>query len=140
MKMKREISRRDMLKNAGLAIGGLGVSNALTTAAQTSTGFSGPRTLALIGDRYHNADYIRTTLDRLFEELGLPINYTANYNELSAELLKPYHLFICFRDNMIWPEGYLGPGQWTDAGFLENPEDFRLRNRRTGLRKSKAKR
>ena len=25
---------------------------------------------------------------------------------------------------MIWPDGYLGPDQWTDAGFMENPEDF----------------
>ena len=130
MNESSEISRRDVLKNAGAvaAIGALGVSKALAasqaTATQSGGSASGPRTLALIGDRYHSSDSIRTSLDRLFEELGLPIHYTANYDELSANLLKPYQLFICFRDNMIWPEGYLGPGQWTDAGFLENPGDF----------------
>ena len=35
-----------------------------------------PRALALIGDRYHNPDYIRTSLDRVFHELDIAIDYT----------------------------------------------------------------
>lgn len=69
------------------------------------------RTLALIGDRWHSSDYIRVSLDRLFRELQLPIDYTTNYDQLSAELLKPYQLFLGFRDNMTWPYGYPDPGR-----------------------------
>lgn len=124
------ISRRDLLKNAGgvAAVGALGASRVLA-ASQNSTTQSGvepgePRTLALIGDRYHNANYIRISLERLFGELGLHIHFTANYDQLSKALLEPYQLFIFFRDERIWPGGYLGPDQWTDARFLENPGDF----------------
>jgi len=95
-----------------------------TQAASPEPAGGKPRTLALIGDRYHSYDYIRTGLDRIFKEIGLPVRYTTNCSDLSPSLLKPYQLFICFRDNMIWPSGYLGPDQWTDAGFLENPEEF----------------
>ncbi len=130
MKNLSEISRRDLLKNAGAAaaIGTLGASgvSALSQAPATQTAgrAGGPRTLALIGDRYHNPDYTRICLDRLFGELSLPIHYTANYDKLSRSMLEPYQLFICFRDNMIWPQGYIGPDQWISAGDLENPGDF----------------
>jgi type 1 glutamine amidotransferase len=70
---------------------------------------SRPRTLALIGDRAHNSDAIRVSLDRLFDELKLPIDYTTNYYDLSAELLRPYQLFVCFRDNYIFPNGNQAP-------------------------------
>jgi hypothetical protein len=53
------------------------------------------------------------SLDRVFKELNLPIDFTANYYDLSAKLLKPYQLFVCLRDNMIWPNGYV---QQTTAG------------------------
>ena len=73
-----------------------------------------PRALALIGDRYHNPDYIRVSLDRLFREAGIPIDYTILYDQLSRDLLKNYDLFLCLRDGMIWPNGYLGPDAYTD--------------------------
>jgi len=34
------------------------------------------RALALIGDRYHNADYIRLSLNKVFGALSIPIDYT----------------------------------------------------------------
>ena len=43
------------------------------------------RALALIGDRYHNPDYIRTSLDRLFHELDIAIDYTID----TAGLCRP---------------------------------------------------
>jgi type 1 glutamine amidotransferase len=70
--------------------------------------------LAVIGDRYHNPDYIRVSLDRVFKELGIPIDYTISYDRLSREQLRDYDLFLCLRDGMIWPNGYLGPDAYTD--------------------------
>jgi hypothetical protein len=84
-----------------------------------------PRTLALVGDRFHNSAYIRVSLDRLFSELALPIDYTTNYDYLSKDLLGRYQLFVCFRDGMIWPSGFLGPDQYTDyERFLEQGYNF----------------
>lgn len=83
------------------------------------------RVLALIGDRYHNADYIRVALTRMFDGLGVRVDYTIDYERLSRNALKGYQLFLCLRDGMIWPGGYLGPDAYTayEQG-LENRQDF----------------
>jgi type 1 glutamine amidotransferase len=70
--------------------------------------------LALIGDRYHNPDYIRVHFDRLFAELGLTYRYTANYEwfgdeESTRAQLSGVQLLCIFRDGLIFPDGYLGP-------------------------------
>ena len=83
-----------------------------------------PRALALIGDRYHNADYIRVALNRLFGELNLPIDYTINYDQISAHLLASYRLFVVLRDGMIWPHGYLEPNDYEYSHALENIRDW----------------
>src|SRR5271168_3584210 len=112
MKHKAIISRRGMLKTvaAVAASGALGGSEAWATpqasAARQAVSGNRPRTLALIGDRWHNSDYIRVSLDRVFKDLNLPIDYTTNYSDLSSGLLQPYQLFVSLRDNMIWPSGY----------------------------------
>jgi len=102
-------------------IGGIAASTLAAPAiAQTR-----PRALALIGDRYHNPDYIRVSLDKLFAALNMPIDYTMDYTQLSAQLLKPYQLFLVLRDGMIWPGGYLGPDAYSDyEAKLENADDF----------------
>ena len=65
------------------------------------------RAFALIGDRHHNSDYIRTALKRtLVEGVGLDILFTDDYEALSTEALDGYDLLIIFRDGMIWPSGY----------------------------------
>ncbi len=83
------------------------------------------RVLALIGDRYHNSDYIRVALTKIYQGLNVTVDYTTLYDKLSAPLLKDYDVFVSLRDGMIWPEGYLGPDAYThyEAG-LENPKDF----------------
>jgi len=91
--------------------------------AQTLSG-GRPRTLALIGDRYHNADYIRVALDRLSRELDLPIDYTIDYNSISARRLQDYRLFITLRDGMIWPGGYLEPNDYDYSRHLENTQEW----------------
>src|SRR3569833_1766921 len=96
-----DFSRSKLLAAAGLT----SVVAMLGGAAKSSA----PRALALIGDRYHNADYIRLSLNKVFGELNIPIDYTIDTASISASLLKPYQLFLILRDGMLWPGGYAGP-------------------------------
>src|SRR3984957_7773561 len=113
------VSRRRLLHGAGATAG----AGLLGLAAGQTTDKS-PRALALIGDRFHNADYIRVSLDRVFKEVGIPIDYTILYDKLSRDLLKDYQLFLCLRDGMIWPDGYLGPDAYSYENGLENGKEF----------------
>jgi Trehalose utilisation len=122
---QNSISRRSLL--AGVAALGAGsrVLKAATSSPVAGLPDSKPRVLALIGDRYHSSDYIRVSLDRLFSEMDLPVDYTIRYDQLSQDLLRGYRILICFRDGMIWPGGYLGPDAYTCYEHdLENPGDF----------------
>lgn len=68
---------------------------------------------AVVGDRYHNSDYIRAALGKiLVREAGLSIDFTDEVSLLSAETLKGYHMLIVFRDGMVWPNGYGGKGSY----------------------------
>jgi hypothetical protein len=82
------------------------------------------RLLALIGDRYHNPDYIRVALDRTFDGLNISLDYTVNYDQLSRKLLSGYDLFLVLRDGMIWPEGYNGPDAYPYQQGFENRGEF----------------
>jgi type 1 glutamine amidotransferase len=122
MKLPRaKLSRRALVRNAGMVAGagllGLGSSSARDRGK--------PRALALVGDRYHNADYICVSLNRVFRELDIPIDYTIQYDQLSASLLKDYQLLLILRDGMIWPGGYLGPDAYAAyEADLETPKSF----------------
>src|SRR5262249_45220850 len=62
---------------------------------------------ALIGDRYHNSDYIRTGLRRTIErEMDVSIDFCDEVKMLDAETLRGYKLLIVLRDGMLWPGGY----------------------------------
>ncbi len=129
MKLFRtNISRRTLVQNAGIVAGagllGLAASENVQSQA-ASPGRSKPRALALIGDRYHNPDYIRVSLDKVFKDLEIPIDYTIQYDSISASLLKNYQLLLILRDGMIWPAGYLGPDAYTAyEADLETPKTF----------------
>ncbi len=114
------LSRRDLLVGGCAATASLaGVTNLIAQANSRA------RVLALIGDRYHNPDYIRVALTRMFDGLKVSVDYTMNYDQLSRNLLKDYQMFLCLRDGMIWPGGYLGPDAYTSyAAGLENRSDF----------------
>jgi type 1 glutamine amidotransferase len=122
MKLPRaKLSRRSLVQNAGIVVGagllGLGSSPARARGK--------PRALALVGDRYHNSDYICVSLNRVFRELDIPIDYTIQYDQLSAALLKDYQLLLILRDGMIWPGGYLGPDAYEAyEADLETPRSF----------------
>jgi type 1 glutamine amidotransferase len=126
---RTQISRRNLFRNGGVAagIGLLGVqAGQMISAQSTPSGRGGkPRALALIGDRFHNPDYIRVSLDKVFTDLNIPIDYTIQYDQISKELLRNYQVFLCLRDGMIWPDGYLGPDAYTHyEQNLENPGQF----------------
>jgi type 1 glutamine amidotransferase len=111
---------------AGAGLLGLAASeNVRSQSASASRSNGKPRALALIGDRYHNPDYIRVSLDKVFKDLDIPIDYTIQYDQISASLLKNYQLLVILRDGMIWPAGYLGPDAYTAyEADLETPKTF----------------
>lgn len=116
---KSNLSRRTLVQNAGLVAGagllGLGSSEIVhSQSSEAAKNTGGPRALALIGDRFHNSDYIRVALDKTFKDLNIPVDYTIQYDQISRSLLKNYQLFLILRDGMIWPDGYLGPDAYTD--------------------------
>jgi hypothetical protein len=119
------VSRRQLLGSVG-ALAGLGIASpGLTPASAVLKGSAEPgvppRVLALVGDRYHNADYIRTALTRLFRELDLPVTFTINFSEIDAAHLVGYQLLVISRDGLNWPNGYLEPNDYCYSSSLENP-------------------
>jgi hypothetical protein len=102
-----QLSRRSAL--AALAGGALTPTSA--AAAQKATAF------ALIGDRYHNSDYIRTGLARTIgKDLGVSIDFCDETKNLNSETLSGYKLLIILRDGMIWPDGY--PDETSNAAWV----------------------
>jgi type 1 glutamine amidotransferase len=119
------LSRRGLVQRFGAAAGTGLIGLSGSAQSQTAPRGGRQRALALVGDRYHNPDYIRTSLDPVFKALNMPVDYTIAYDQISADMLKNYQLFLTFRDGMIWPSGYLGPDAYTDyAANLETPKTF----------------
>jgi type 1 glutamine amidotransferase len=122
--MRSSLSRRRLLKGAGaLASGGVLLYPRIEKSA-IPPDETRPRVLALIGDRYHNPDYIRVALTKLFRDLNIPFDYTFNYEQISARLLWSYRLLVVLRDGMIWPNGYLEPNDYEYSPALENNRDW----------------
>jgi hypothetical protein len=93
--------------------------SALAGALLSSTGRSAQKATAfgLIGDRYHNSDYVRTGLNRnIGNDLGISIDFCDETRMLNAETLQGYKLLIILRDGMIWPDGY--PDENTNAAWV----------------------
>jgi type 1 glutamine amidotransferase len=98
-----------------------GLSRRQMLAAALSLRVAGARTkataFALIGDRYHNSDYIRTGLGRTIgRQLGVSIDFCDETRMLDAETLQGYKLMIMQRDGMVWPDGY--PDENTNAAWV----------------------
>jgi hypothetical protein len=111
MNMPANTTRRAALA----ALAGTAIVPRLGKAARKATAF------ALIGDRYHNSDYIRTGLNRtIAKQLGVSIDFTDATSLINAETLDGYQLLIVLRDGMIWPDGYGGDessnAAWVAAG------------------------
>ncbi len=103
-KITRRTAIRSAVLSAPFAFG------AIASAREKGTAF------ALIGDRYHNSDYIRSGLGKtLGKDLGLAIDFRDDVKLLDAESLQGYKLLIVFRDGMTWPDGY--PDESSNAAF-----------------------
>src|SRR5687767_698656 len=93
---------------------------ALAGAAVAPTaGRSAPKAdaYALIGDRYHNSDYIRTALNRtIAKDLGVSIDFCDETKTLTSDTLTGYKMLIVLRDGMIWPDGY--PDESSNAAWV----------------------
>ncbi len=126
-------TRRSILKGTAAAAGAGLVTMAFGQRGNTR------RALALIGDRYHNSDYIRVALTKMFQGQGVTVDYTTDCDRLNAEQLKNYQLFVCLRDGMVWPDGYSGPDAYTAyEQNLENKEDFPEAKSQNWLREEQA--
>ena len=99
-------------RSALVALAGAVIVPFTGKAAKKATAF------ALIGDRYHNSDYIRIGLTRtIAKELGVTIDFTDETSLFNAETLDGYKILIVLRDGMIWPDGY-GGDESTNAGWV----------------------
>ncbi|HUT63471.1 MAG TPA: ThuA domain-containing protein [Anaerolineae bacterium] len=117
MDNRRKCSRRSVIGK----IGSMGAVAALGTKQSTGYAYTiikKATAFALVGDRYHNSDYIRTALGKtLVREAGLSIDFTDEVTLLSAETLEDYKLLIVFRDGMLWPDGYGRGGSY--SGYVQ---------------------
>src|ERR1700730_8136668 len=113
------VSRRSVLGS------GLAATGTILATKGSGQSQSKAKVLALVGDRYHNADYIRVGMSKAFDSLKLKVDYTIQYDAISRKLLGDYQLLLILRDGMIWPDGYLGPDAYTayEQGF-ENKSEF----------------
>lgn len=135
-------SRRGFIRGAAIAgsaaaaIATGGIAGVTSASAATQSGTGDPSgisptdrapVLALIGDRYHNPDYIRVHLNRLFGEMGIQYDYTMNYEFFSdaastKAMLAGRKIFIGFRDGLTYPGGYIGPDAYPYVtGLMNNP-------------------
>jgi hypothetical protein len=90
---------------------------AFSTLMQRLYGRTKATAFALIGDRYHNSDYIRTGLGRTIDrEMGVSIDFCDEVKMLDAEALEGYKLLIILRDGMLWPDGYADES--SNAGYV----------------------
>ena len=79
---------------------------------------------AVIGDRFHNSDYIRTGLSKtLVKDLGMSIDFTDDVTLLNADTLDGYRMLIVFRDGMIWPQGYGESAFWARGASVDLVSD-----------------
>jgi type 1 glutamine amidotransferase len=98
-------------RSAIAALAGSAFVPSFGRAAQKATAYG------LIGDRYHNSDYIRTGLNRtIAKDLGVSIDFCDETKTLTSETLNGYKLLIVLRDGMIWPDGY--PDENTNAAWV----------------------
>ncbi len=106
------IQSKTTRRSALAALAGVGFTPLPAKAAKKATAF------ALIGDRYHNSDYIRTGLTRtVAKQMGISVDFTDETPLLNAETLDGYKVLIVLRDGMIWPDGY-GGDESTNAAWV----------------------
>jgi len=127
MNNRRVLSRRSAIGR----IGSIGVASALgSVPLSAAASFLAPaagrkaKVFALIGDRFHNFDYIRTALTRtLVKESGISVAFTPDYTLLTRETLKAHRLLIILCDGMSFPGGYTTPYVFYDPEKMKIVSD-----------------
>ena len=110
-------SRRSFVAASAAALAALSCGRTDAPVPAASAAPTKADAFALIGDRYHNSDYIRSGLNKtIAEPLGITIDFCDETKKLTADALKGYKLLIILRDGMIWPDGY--PAETTNAGWF----------------------
>lgn len=109
MKKFDRLSRRSALRAIGTmgVMSGLGAPFSLFSA---SARLPQSDAFALVGDRWHNFDYIRTALNRtLVRESGLRVMFTPDNALLTRDTLSAHRLLIMLCDGLSFPDGYTTP-------------------------------
>ena len=71
--------------------------------------------LALIGDRWHSFDYLRTAFTRtLVKEAGASVHFTPDWAELTRETLAAHKVLLMLCDGLSFPGGYTTPYPFMD--------------------------
>ncbi|MFA6472091.1 MAG: ThuA domain-containing protein [Candidatus Latescibacterota bacterium] len=123
METKTSLSRRSVLKRLGFA-GAASVIGASACALPASAASGKTDVFALVGDRWHNFDYIRTAFTRtLAKESGVTMTFTPDNSLLTAKELKKHRLLIILMDGMVFPGGYTTPYVFYDPDKMKIVSD-----------------
>jgi hypothetical protein len=128
MNAPKALSRRAAIRSIG-AIGALPALDSLSqpVAALSRSTPSASRKVdvfALVGDRFHNFDYIRTALNRiLVKESGVSVTFTPDYTLLTLETLKAHRLLVLLCDGLSFPGGYTTPYVFYDPEKMKIVSD-----------------
>jgi type 1 glutamine amidotransferase len=117
------ISRRSAVRRIG-SIGAASALGAIVSARPATAPGRKADAFALIGDRFHNFDYIRTALTRtLVKESGITVTFTPDYTLLIPEILKVHRLLIMLCDGLVFPGGYTTPYVFYDPEKMKITSD-----------------
>lgn len=123
MDTKKRLSRRFALRR----IGALGAAPALGAALHPSRAeakANKPVVLAMVGDRWHSFDYLRTAFTRtLVKEAGVSVRFTPDPGEISRDSLKGHKVLLVLCDGMQFPGGYTTPYVFYDPEKMQIVSD-----------------
>ena len=106
MKNSNRISRRAALRSLGAAGAGAALGAGIP-APGLAAGPAKTSVLAVIGDRWHSFDYIRTAFTRtLIKESGVSVAFVPAPSDFNAETLAGHKLLIMLCDGLSFPGGY----------------------------------
>ena len=124
MRNPASVSRRSAIQR----IGTIGAASALGAMSPFIRSFAASSrkadAFALVGDRFHNFDYIRTAFYRtLVKESGISVTFTPDYTLLTSETMKAHRLLIMLCDGLSFPGGYTTPYVFYDPEKMKITSD-----------------
>ena len=119
MEQNTFLSRRSLLHRLGLAGAAIPFFTSRAEAKPQK-----PEALAMVGDRWHSFDYLRTAFTRtLVKEMGIPVRFTPDPTEISRENLKNFKMLLILCDGMVFPDGYTTPYVFYDPEKMQIVSD-----------------